>query len=103
MGPENKLKVIDTFEIPDELAHELSDLLTKQVIKERLLLQLLNDPEKYEQVENMLVPITARIEAIKFKISNEYVPDHYRFAKYQWNYNGYEIDANRLDVQEIVQ
>jgi len=92
------MKVISTFEIPDELARELSDLLTKQTIKERLLLQLLNDPEKYDQVENMLVPITARIEAIKLKITNEYVPDHYRFPQYMWNYQGYEIAGPYVDV-----
>ena len=70
--------IINSFEIPEELAKELSDLLTKQTIRERLLLQLVDNPVKYEQVESMLLPITSKIEAIKFKITNEYVPEEYR-------------------------
>ena len=92
--------VIDHFEIPEELARELSELLTKQVIRERLLLQLINDPEKYEQAESNLVPITAKIEAIKLKITKEYIPDKYNSRRYVWNYNGFEIDQNRVEIIE---
>lgn len=95
--------VIDTFEIPEELAKELSELLTKQTIRERLLLQLIDDKAKYESAENMLIPVTARIEAIKIKITKEYVPEKYNDPKYQWNYDGWEVDENRVQILEMLQ
>lgn len=90
--------IIDRFEIPDELARELSDLLTKQTIRERLLTQLTGEPDKFESVEKMLMPITARIEAIKVKITREYVPPRYRNSQYTWSYDGYEVDGNLLQI-----
>lgn len=92
--------VIDYFEIPEELAKELSTLLTKQTIKERLLIQLTGEPEKFNEVEEMLIPLTAKIEAIKIKITKEYVPDKYNDRRYQWNYDGYEVDENRVQIIE---
>ena len=91
-------QVIDHFEIPEELAKELSDLLTKQTIRERLLLQLVDDQGKYEAAEDMLLPITAKIEAIKMKITKEYVPSKYHSIKYIWNYNGWEIAKNQVEI-----
>jgi hypothetical protein len=96
-------KIVGTFTIPDDLARELSDLLTKQTIRERLLMQLINDPAKYEQAEALLVPITAKIEAIKVKITNEYVPAHFGFSKYIWNYDGYEVSGCEVDVLQIAE
>ena len=92
--------VIDYFDIPDELAKELSDLLTKQVVRERLLLQVVSDPVRYEEMEKMILPITAKIEAIKIKITDEYVPEKYRSTKYMWNYSGYEVDKNKVQILE---
>lgn len=91
-------KVIDYFEIPDELAKELSELLTKQTIREKLLLQLVDQPDKYEDAEKLLIPITARIEAIKVKITKEYIPEKYVSSKYMWNYDGYEVDQNKVQI-----
>ena len=91
-------KVIDYFEIPDELAKELSELLTKQTIREKLLLQLVDQPDKYEDAEKLLIPITARIEAIKVKITKEYIPEKYASSKYMWNYDGYEVDQNKVQI-----
>jgi hypothetical protein len=99
---ETSQKVIDMFEIPDELAKELSTLLTKQTIRERILLQLVDQPEKYEEAESLLVPITARIEAIKIKITKDYVPEKYNSRKYIWNYDGYEVDQNKVQIIETV-
>lgn len=97
--PENKQSIIDHFEIPDELAKELSDLLTKQAIREKILGGLiLQDKDSYEAAEEVLVPIVQRIEAIKYKITNEFVPQQYRKDRYMWNYNGYEIDKNKVEV-----
>ena len=76
-----KQVVIGTFQIPEDLAKELSELLIKQTIRERVLVQLVEDPIKYEQTENLLIPITAKIEAIKIKITNEYVPEMYRSSE----------------------
>lgn len=93
--------VIDYFLIPDDMAKELSELLTRQAIKERMLLQLTDDPVKYERVESSLVPIVSKVEAIKHKITKQYVPVKYNSAKYQWNYDGYEIDANKVQIIEL--
>lgn len=98
---ELKPVVIDYFEIPEELAKELSDLLTKQTIRERLLVQLFNEPEKFNQVEEQLMPITARIDAIKIKITRDYVPEKYNDPSYQWNYDGWEVDKNRIQIVEM--
>ena len=98
----NTQVVIDTFEIPEDLARELSDLLTKQTIRERLSLQVIDDPEKYEIAEERLIPITSQIEAIKVKITKEYVPAKYNSTKYMWNYDGYEVSKNKVDVIENV-
>ena len=95
-------KVIDYFEIPDDLARELSELLTKQTIRERLLLQLVNDPDKYEAAEALLIPITAKIEAIKVKITKEFVPAKYNARRYMWNYDGFEVDGNKVQIIEEV-
>ena len=94
----NNQIIVGTFEIPEELAKELSTLLTKQVVRERLLLQLIDDPAKYETAEDMILPVTSKIEAIKVKITNEYVPEQYRSAKYVWNYDGWEVAKNEVMV-----
>lgn len=98
MDPNSNQVLVDRFEVPDELARELSDLLTRQTIRERMLMQLLDDTDKYKKVEDTLVPITARIEAIKLKITKEYIPPEYNSVRYIWNYDGYEVDGNRLQI-----
>lgn len=95
-------KVVDHFEIPAELAKELSDLLTKQIIRERLLVNLVGDADKYDAAEKMLIETVSRVEAIKKKITRDYVPDSYRFPQFMWNYDGYDIDGNQVQVLETV-
>lgn len=99
--PEKHETIVGSFEIPDELAKELSELLTKQTIRERLLLQLIDEPEKYEKAEEMLVPIVSKIEAIKIKITKEYVPAEYNSTQYVWNYDGYEVAGNKVQIINI--
>lgn len=94
----NEQIVVGSFAIPEELAKELSELLTKQTIRERLLIQLIDDPVKYEQAEAVIVPITSKIEAIKVRITNEFVPQNYRSSKYVWNYDGWEIAENNVQI-----
>lgn len=94
------MKIIDSFEIPEELAQELSDLLTKQTIRDRVLMNLVDDPVKFEEAEKMLIPITAKIEAIKAQITKEFVPSKYNDARYSWNYEGFMVSGNRVDILE---
>lgn len=98
-------KVVDHFEIPEELARELSELLITQTIREKLLMELINsdDESKYEAVERKLAPVTAKIEAIKIKITSEYVPAKYNSPRYMWNYMGYEVSKNLVEVIEDVE
>lgn len=94
-------QVIDNFEIPEDLAKELSELLVKQTIRERILLQLVTDPDKFEEVEKSLIPITSKIEAIKNRITKEFVPDEYNSTKYMWNYESWEVARNKVQVIEL--
>lgn len=93
--------VIDYFEIPDELAKELSDNLIKQTIRQRTLAELVNDPDKYDAAEKLLIPVVSKVEAIKVQITNKYVPEKYRSNEYMWNYDGYEIDKNKVQIHKI--
>lgn len=90
-----------SFEIPEELAKELSTLLAKQTIKEHLLENIISDKDKFDEVESQLVPIIQKIDAIKNKITSEYVPEQYRSEKYSWNFDGYEVSGNLLQIYEI--
>ena len=94
-------QVIDNFEIPEDLAKELSELLVKQTIRERILLQLVADPDKFEEVEKSLIPITAKVEAIKNRITKEFVPEEYNSTKYMWNYESGEVARNKVQVIEL--
>jgi hypothetical protein len=94
-------QVIDNFEIPEDLAKELSELLVKQTIRERILLQLVADPDKFEEVEKSLIPITAKVEAIKNRITKEFVPEEYNSTKYMWNYESWEVARNKVQVIEL--
>lgn len=98
--PENKDsgKIIDYFEIPDELAKELSENLIKQSIRQGILENVIGDPVKYEAAEKLLIPVVAKIDAIKVNITRNFVPAKYRSDKYQWNYDGYEIDGNKVQI-----
>lgn len=89
---------VDFFEIPEELAKELSELLTKQSIRDRLLLELIDNPEMYDALEAKLIPITSRIDEIKIKITREFVPEKYNSSEYIWNYLGWNIDKNKVEV-----
>lgn len=95
--------VVDSFEIPEELAKELSKLLTRQTIRERLLDRMLQqgDQAGFENVEELLIPITNRIEAIKTKITEEFVPATYNSQEYMWNYEGWEIYGNRVQIIKV--
>ena len=98
MEPKEMPIKVDEVEIPDELARELSELLTTQTIKMDMLRILINNGEKHDTLEKELVPIVSKIEAIKYKITNEFIPKQYSSIQYIWNYNGYEIDGNKIEI-----
>jgi hypothetical protein len=89
--------IISDFEIPDELAKELSDLLTTQSVRQSIATNLIGT-DKYDLAEKNLVEITKKVDAIKNRITEEYVPEAFRDNAYIWNYNGYEISKNKIDI-----
>lgn len=95
-------RVIDQIEIPEDIAKELSDLLVKQVVRERVLLASLSDPVKFEEAEKLVLPITEKIEAMKTRITQSYIPEKYNDSKYIWNYNGYAVSQNKIEIIESV-
>lgn len=107
--PEMDVKLMVTFkeidlirvQIPDDLAHELSDLLTKQTIRERLLMNSMDDMEKFSKLESMLMPVVSRIGAIQTYITEFYIPDQFKSDEYQWTYNGYDVDKDQIIITKI--
>lgn len=93
-----KQKVIDYFEIPEDLAKRLTDLLATQSIRERLLINLVDQPAKYKEMEKELVKVVREIEAIKITITSSYVPEKYNSPEYMWNYDGWDIDENKVQI-----
>ena len=94
--------LVGKFVIPDDVAKELSELLTKQTIREHLLSTVIMDKEKYDEVEKQLIPIMQKIDALKNKVTTQYVPAEFNDEKYMWNYDGYEVSGNTLQVYEIM-
>lgn len=93
--------IVGSFEIPEDLARELSDLLIKQSIRKDMLIQVINEPIKYNRVEAMLLPITAKIEALKMRITTEFVPPEYNDERFTWAYDGYEVAGNKVNIFEL--
>lgn len=93
--------VIDSFEIPEELAIELSEVMTKHTIRMNLLAGMVDDPIKYDAAEKLLVPVSQKFEALKLKVTRDHVPPKYRTSdRYIWNYNGYEVAKNKVEIIE---
>ena len=92
---------VEVFEIPEYLAKELSDLLVRESIRKKLLSEVLNDPVKYEQIEDLLAKATERIDEIKHLITIEYVPDEFHSEKFIWDYKGYSIDKNVVSIYKV--
>jgi hypothetical protein len=92
--------VIDEFEIPEELAKELSSLLTESSIKKALLVELVEVPAKYDIIENAVIILEDKITALKNMITREYVPNHYRSSEYSWNYDGYATAGRIVQIMK---
>lgn len=85
--------VVATFEIPEDIAKRLSELMVTQSIREKLLDQNIENPTKYLQMEKLLISITTEIDVLKNSITANYVPEQYRSDAYMWKFDGYEIDG----------
>lgn len=90
--------IIDEFEIPDELAKELTALLTESSIKKSLLIELIEFPTKYEIIEKAVIILEDKISALKNTITRNYVPEAYRTSEYSWNYDGYPTAGNIVQI-----
>lgn len=92
--------VIEAFDIPFEMAEELSTLLVTASIRQNLLVDLIDKPIKFEQVEAALIPIQEKISTIKSKITSDYVPEKYRSEKYTWYFAGLSLAGNECWIKE---
>lgn len=92
---------VTTFEIPEEIAKHLSMLLVKEKVRKELLSNLIGNKNKFEEVEQLLIEVSAEVEKIKHDITTLYVPEKYRSEKFIWDYNGFEIDKNILTIYQI--
>lgn len=92
------MTVIDTFTIPDDIAKRLTELMATQVINDRILASVANQPDKYDALILSQVKIQREFDQLKYRITEEYVPDEYRDQKYSWNYNGYDVAQNTVEI-----
>ena len=97
--PERALErvIVDTFEIPEELAQELSELNTTIDLRRQVLPDLIGT-EKYQPYEKETVKLLSRRQEIMSSITRDFVPEKYRTQKYSWNYNGYAAAKNSLEI-----
>ena len=90
------------FDIPEDMAKELSELLSRKTIKEDLMINVLKnkDFDQMEALEIQLIPVVQKIEAIKNNITANHVPEEFRSDRFVWNYDGYDIDGCSISVYE---
>ena len=89
------------FEIPDEMAQELSKQLTISSIRRTMLIELIGKPGKYDELEATIIPVEQKIDGIKTRITNQYVPEEYQNEQYQWLFPGYEIAKNQCWIKMV--
>ncbi len=92
------MTVVDTFTIPEDIAKRLTELMAIQVINDRILASVADQPDKYDALILSQVKIQREFDQIKYKITDEFVPDKYRDQKYSWNYNGYDVAQNTVEI-----
>lgn len=86
--------VIDTFEIPDEMAKELDQLITRVGIMKDILAANVNNQAAYDKLEAKLMPLQSRYSTIKSAITYQYVPAKYNSNDFSWVYPGYDLAGN---------
>lgn len=91
--------VIDTFEIPDEMARELDRLIVQVDIMKDMLAASVGNEANFNKLQEKLVPLQSRYTTIKNLITYQYVPGKYNSESYSWNYPGYELSGNTCWIQ----
>lgn len=87
-----------TVNINETIADKLSSLLVKQKIRTDLLATVIDDPEKYNKVENGLVEIIKEIDSVKQYITDNFIPSEYQTDYYQWTYPGV---GNTIEINHV--
>lgn len=81
--------LVATFEVPVELAEELSTLLIKEEVLQTSIDHLFSQgDENWTEVMDELTKVKSRINALKNKVTSDFVPDQYKDPRYVWNYEG---------------
>jgi len=93
--------VVDTFDIHEDMAKKLTDLMAQQAVNDRILAAVADQPTKYDTLLKQQASIQRSIDEIKFYITENCVPDKYRSDKYQWNYNGYDIAGTKVEILTV--
>ena len=97
----NMKTLATTFEIPTELANELSELLIKEEVLQTSIDHLFSQgDENWTEVMDKLTRVKQRINSIKNKITNDFVPDQYKDPRYVWNYEGSGNTFQIYDTEE---
>lgn len=91
--------VIDTFEIPDEMARELDRLIIQVDIMKDMLAANVIDDGRFDKLQEKLIPLQSRYTTLKNLITYQYVPSKYNSENYSWNYPGYELTGNTCWIQ----
>ena len=104
MEPKKEIRrdpdVIGVFTIPNELAMELSEVITTISIRHSLLLDLIDKPTKYDEVEKNLIQLEERKAALMNSITRDYIPDEYRFDYFTWFFAGYSVAGNECWIKK---
>lgn len=93
-------RTVGTFEIPDDIAQELTELMAKRDVYESLMIKSANDPAAFDVIESKLIDTVRKYDAVRNRITDDLLPDEFRNAAYTWTYRGYEIDKNVVSVWE---
>ena len=97
----NAKSYVAAFEVPGELANELSELLIREEILQTSVDHLFSqNDENWTNAMDELAKTKARIKAIKNKVTDDFVPDAYKDPRYVWNYDGTGVVFQIYDTVE---
>ena len=94
----DKELIVETVEIPEDIAQRLSRLLIKESIRRQLLNDAVGNKNKYEEAEELLIPVIEEIDKIKNIITEKYIPEDFRSDRYIWSYNNFSINGNEINI-----
>lgn len=95
---------VDTVELPEEIASNLLDNLTKYkvILDAYVNVADSNDPVKAGAITDHLVAVSQDIEWIKKHITEEYIPDKYRSDAFIWEFNGTIRGDNKISIYSTI-